>query len=179
MRIKTTQPLWLSLYRGYLLGFFFLFFFVNVVEANQTIRSLPVFEFESFDGSKMTELSIQDKGIQLIIYGSPDALTQNRVQLDLVLDHIRSADKTDQLLYTINFSSYPRLIRGIIKSQMKNNSNQLGINIFADWDGVWCTHYHLDSSFVSVFLICENTNVCNWFYFKDAKETLTQIEERN
>ena len=176
MYVKTNKPLLLFLKKGALLVLVFFICFIGVVEANQTIQTLPAFEFESFDGSTITQSALTTLNITLIIYGNPDALTNNRAQLDLILEHIKTEGKADQLLYTINFASYPRLIRGIIKNQMKNNARKLGINIYADWDGMLCNHYQLDTNLVAFFLIMEDGMIPDWFYFKNAQDALIQIE---
>ncbi len=164
------------LQKGYLLGFIFLLSTGAFSEAKGIIKLFPPFEFESFDGSTITQSALTTLNITLIIYGNPDALTNNRAQLDLILEHIKTEGKADQLLYTINFASYPRLIRGIIKNQMKNNARKLGINIYADWDGMLCNHYQLDTNLVAFFLITEDGMIPDWFYFKNAQDALIQIE---
>jgi len=115
--------------------------------------------------------------IEIIIYGTPEALSNNRKQLDSVLEFLKSAEKTNMLLYTINFSSYPRLIRGIIKNQMQNNSQELGINIYADWDGVYKKHFELDPKKVTFFLLDNDGLICKKFYFQDSTDTLSKINE--
>ena len=120
----------------------------------------------------MEQEALSNLGIRLIIYGSPDALTTNRTQLDLILEHLKKMNRTDQLLYTINFSSYPRFIRSIIKGQMKSNSEEVGIRIYADWDGVLSSHFNLDNSQVSFFLIEDIGVIQERFYFNDALTAL-------
>lgn len=103
-------------YRSFTGIMLFLFSIIFVYANDDT---LPKFSFEAFDGNSITNENVQKFGIQIILYGSPDALSNNRKQLDLVLEWFRSTEKINQLLYTVNFSSYPKLIRGLIKTQMK------------------------------------------------------------
>src|SRR6056297_1223968 len=100
-------------------GIFILMFFVVNTFALNSEETFPSFKFESYDGTKIDNDAILKLQIKLIIYGTPNALSENRTQLDQILEYLKTSKCLDQLLYTINFSSYPRLIRGIIKGQMK------------------------------------------------------------
>jgi len=141
--------------------------------------NFPLFSFESHDGTLINNKTIQDMDIKIIIYGNPDALSNNRKQLDLVLEWLKSNNKTSQLLYTINFSSYPRLIRGIIKNQIQKNSQEFGINIYADWDAVFNKHFKLDTTKVTFFLLNDGGLIYESFSFLDATNTLSKISENS
>src|SRR6056297_2210055 len=110
---------------------FFSCIFSNLY-AEYFVTSFPSFSLESYDGTVINNNTIQNMDIKLIIYGTPDALSNNRKQLDLVLEWLKSNNQTKKLLYTIDFSSYPKMIRGIIKNQMNKNSKELDIMIYAD-----------------------------------------------
>ena len=191
MFIKVKKTISLSFFKGYLLGLiFFLYIKIRLlillifllcifstVNAGCLFEDFPSFSFESHDGTLINKDCIKNMDIEIIIYGTPEALSNNRKQLDSVLEFLKSADKANIILYTINFSSYPRLIRGIIKNQMQNNSQELGINIYADWDGLYKKHFELDTKKVSFFLLDNDGLICKKFYFQDATDTLSKINE--
>ncbi len=147
---------------------------VNIF-AEASNMSFPSFIFEAYDGTVIEKDSLHNSGIKLVIYGTPDALTSNRTQLDQILEHLKLTKQTDKLLYTINFSAYPRLLRGIIKAQMEDNAGELGITIYADWKGILCEYFELDRSQVIFFLIDTIGNIQERFYFKNSENGLKRL----
>jgi len=193
MFIKAKKSISLSFFKRYLLGLV-LFLYIKIcllillilflcifatVNASCLFENFPSFSFESHDGTFINNESIKDKDIKIIIYGSPDALNNNRKQLDIVLDWLKTSNKTKHLLYTIDFSSYPKMIRGIIKNQMKKNSKDLDIMIYADWNGTFNQHFQLEKSQVHLFLLLEKSSVNHYelFSFSTAEKTLNKLSK--
>jgi len=97
--------------------------------------NFPDFTCESSKGETITEDYIRANDIRIIIYGTPKSLKRNRDKLDRILACIQTMHLDEQLLYIVNFSNFPGILRNQIKRNMEQNSIELGIKIYADWNG--------------------------------------------
>ena len=135
----------------------------------------PDFSIESYQGTNINKKSLEELGITVIIYGTPDSLAENRTELDAVLEKFRQEKKGEELLYTVNFKSYPGFIRGIIKGQMKKHSQEMEISIYADWAGILLELLSLDDSKVYFFFLNEKQEIIEQVIFQDKEYILSKI----
>ncbi|MFP4461761.1 MAG: hypothetical protein ACOC34_02665 [Thermotogota bacterium] len=73
-------------------GIMIIILWITFVYANNN-DTLPTFSFESYDGAVINHENILNTRVSLILYGTPDALTNNRKHLDLVLEWVKLTDK--------------------------------------------------------------------------------------
>jgi len=165
--------------KRFVLMLFPVVFLFTSLSGNQEIENFPDFICESSKGEMISEDYLRANNIRIIIYGTPKALKKNRNDLDRVLELIKSIKLEDQLLYIVNFSSFPKILKNQIKRTMGQNSIALGVKIYAEWNG--SIYKGFSQSFreeeVSVFLIGKDYEIEERMTDLSSENTIEKIIE--
>jgi len=129
------------------------------------------FEFESCEGERINRDFIENSGIMFLIYGNPNSLESKRPALDKILDLIKSKNYENSLMYIVDFRGYPGLMSHFIKSNLSENEKQLGIKIYADWNGNMANNQNFKKDKV-YFLILKNPKEISNAFQIDNSETI-------
>jgi hypothetical protein len=118
---------------------------------------------------------IHDKDLKYILYGDPDRLEKNRVELDKILDFLRDEGLLKKMLYLVNFKGYVGFVHPIIKMKMEDERKANGLVIFADFKGVLRGFLKNGEKTISFIILDENKDIQTIFEVADVADIMNAL----